>query len=230
MAKSMLLQLYTGNSLTVTYFSVFHICCYISPRAWVSEGTHTHSLVRIQTYARLLENLQWAAMFSVVSETHLQPGVSPFISGLREIVGDVPFPIWECTFSNRLCAPLLIIHSSKRESWEYRVKLKADVISPYWLTSLLIQHDQSSDAGIFTLTKHTQKDKKGQGRAEEWEKKRVNATDQSRSTEQSGAVRTAEVGQITTWNHFLGVADLIWHSGNRISFHTWPKNEAKSWK
>lgn len=36
-----------------------------------------------------------------------------------------------------------------------------DVISPYQLTSLLVQHDQSPDTGIFTLT-----DGKGRWREE----------------------------------------------------------------
>lgn len=45
------------------------------------------------------------------------------------------------------------------------------VTSPYQLTSLLIQHDQSPDAGIFTLTdRQTERERGKRKKKRIWEK------------------------------------------------------------
>ena len=53
------------------------------------------------------------------------------------------------------------------------------VTSPYQLTSLLIQHDQSPDAGIFTLTDRQAERERGKKEKEENLGERgINVTDQ----------------------------------------------------
>lgn len=67
-------------------------------------------------------------------------------------------------------------HYAQEEWWESRFKVRkdaterAEAFSPFQLTSLLIQHDQSPDSGIFTLTDRQTDGKRKRGKKKSQEK------------------------------------------------------------
>lgn len=103
---------------------------------------------------------------------------------------------------------------SKKESGAEQVK----AMSPCSLTSLFVQHDESPDAGIFTLTDRQKERWKEDSGEEKWGGKGRNKGDRwvkVSTAEHSRAIRAAaEVGRIAIWNQIFET-DPVWQSGKQ---------------